>query len=111
MLARKTVVFTTFDRDDPAASRIARMFSSTRRVCAAMSPSIIWLINGSIGIWPAVNIKLPARIACEYGPIACGASSVTITVRFVGFGAAERDLAEWVGLRVTFFWVAMLDLL
>ena len=39
MSARNTVVRTTCAKDRPAASSSAPMFSRTRRVCAAMSPS------------------------------------------------------------------------
>ena len=39
-------------------------------------------VAGSSGIWPAVKTKLPLLIACEYGPIACGAFCVcTISTR------------------------------
>ena len=36
-------------------------------------------------IWPDVMIRLPARMPCEYGPIAAGAFSVAITFFNSGF--------------------------
>src|SRR5512146_1862155 len=88
MSVRNTVVFTTFANEVPAASRMALRFCSTRRVCAGTSPSISLLTAGSIGVCPAQNTRPFTRIACEYGPIALGASSVLMTVRFVALGAA-----------------------
>ena len=52
------------------------MLSSTRRVCAAMSPSTIWPVAGSSGTWPDTNSSWPARRAGEYGPMAFGASGL-----------------------------------
>ena len=51
------------------------MFSSTRRVCAAMSPSTSRPVAGSMGTWPEMNSSCPARSAGEYGPMAFGASA------------------------------------
>ena len=48
------------------------MFWKTRWVCAAISPSTICPVAGSIGTWPETNSSEPARMACEYGPIAFG---------------------------------------
>ena len=52
------------------------MLSSTRRVCAAMSPSTSCPVAGSSGTWPDTNSSCPARTAGEYGPIAFGASGL-----------------------------------
>src|ERR1700733_7574936 len=38
-------------------------------------------VVGSVGICPETNTNPLALIACEYGPIACGASFVEITSR------------------------------
>src|SRR5437762_8595311 len=52
----------------------------TRRVCAATSPSTIEPVAGSRAIWPEAKSRWPARIACEYGPIAWGASGLETDV-------------------------------
>jgi hypothetical protein len=64
MSRRKTVVFTTEGRLDPAASRTLLRFVRTCRVSAATSP---WtrLPSGRSAIWPEQKTKLPARVACE----------------------------------------------
>src|SRR5215470_15276045 len=41
-----------------------------------MPPSTIRIVAGSRGIWPEAKMKPFALIACEYGPMACGARSV-----------------------------------
>ena len=51
----------------------------TRSAWTVTSPSTSFIVAGSSGIWPAVNSRLPALIACEYGPIAAGASEVEMT--------------------------------
>jgi hypothetical protein len=51
----------------------------TRSVWATMSPSDIWPVAGSSAICPAVKRNPPLAIACEYGPIAAGASLVAMT--------------------------------
>src|SRR5579863_7002720 len=89
MSFRKTVTFTAFSSDDPAASAIALRFSSTRAVCFATSPSTNCPVAGSNATCPDKNTNPPALIACEYGPIAFGPFSVAITCFTfppVGFG-------------------------
>ena len=58
-----------------------RRFFSTRSVCAATSPGTIWPVAGSSGICPLRKTSPPARTACEYGPIAAGASFVAMGCR------------------------------
>ena len=59
-------------------------------VCSAMPPGTKAPVLGSIGICPEVNSMLPTRIACEYGPMAAGASGVdTADLALAG----EEDMA------------------
>src|SRR5579872_6535081 len=81
MLLRNTVERTTFSRLLPAALKIAERFLSTRSVWAETSPSSTCWVDGSIATCPETKTNPLARIACEYGPIACGASFVEITSR------------------------------
>src|SRR5450759_4505292 len=76
MSVRYTVVLTTLFKDDPELSSTALRFSSTRSVCAAMSPSTILPVAGSRGIWPLRKAKPFETTAWEYGPIAAGALGV-----------------------------------
>src|SRR6185436_15326570 len=76
MSARKIVVRTTSAKERSAARSSAPTLARTRRVCAATSPSIIWPVAGSMGIWPEMNSSCPARTAGEYGPMAAGASGL-----------------------------------
>src|SRR5690242_941403 len=46
-----------------------------------MSPSTSAPVTGSSGIWPEKYTVLPARTACEYGPMAAGARSVAMMLR------------------------------
>src|SRR5216683_3581052 len=48
-----------------------------------MPPAMNSPVTGSIGICPEAKIRLPARTACEYGPMARGARSVAI-ISFTG---------------------------
>src|SRR5580700_5794275 len=81
MFLRNTVERTTFSNPVPAACRIAERFLSTRSVWTATSPSITCCVAGSIATCPETKTNPLARIACEYGPIACGPSLVEITSR------------------------------
>ena len=66
MSARKTVVRTTsLEKSRPPAVSSAPMFSSTRRVCAAMSPVTSAPVAGSMGTCPETNSNWPARRADE----------------------------------------------
>src|SRR5690606_37856187 len=47
-------------------------------VCSVIPPLTTSMVAGSRAIWPAVKRKPPALTACEYGPIALGASEVAI---------------------------------
>ena len=51
------------------------------REIAAMSPATRAPVAGSRGIWPDTKSRLPARTACEYGPMAFGAASVVPACR------------------------------
>src|SRR5512137_693986 len=73
---------------------MAPMLSITRRVWAAMSPSIIPPVAGSRWPWPDTKSMLPARTPWEYGPIACGASFVLIAVRMEAPSGGLDDLAR-----------------
>src|SRR5688500_10488925 len=66
----------TLSRDEPAASRMARMLSRVRWVCDAMSPWSVAPVAGSMGPCPARKSRSPSTIACEYGPMGAGALSV-----------------------------------
>ena len=57
------MVFTTEPMELPAALSTAAKLPSTRRVCAATSPSISALVLGSIAIWPEQNTIPLATIA------------------------------------------------
>src|SRR5262249_13958840 len=52
------------------SSRMAFTFSSTRAVCARMSPGTRLPVAGSIGICPAQKSRSPTRTAWLYGPTA-----------------------------------------
>src|SRR6266568_5544888 len=77
MSASRSVTLTTSSSPPPAACATARRFSNTCRDCASV-PSRRLPVAGSSPIWPERYTVLPARIACEYGPIAAGAASVWI---------------------------------
>src|SRR5882724_6750465 len=81
MLLRKTVQRATFSNPEPAAWRTAARFFRTRSVCAAISPGTSRPVAASSATRQAVNTNPPALIACEYGPMALGASGVEITSR------------------------------
>src|SRR5947207_886057 len=78
MSASRSVTLTTSSSPPPAACATARRFSNTCRACASV-PSRRLPVAGSSPIWPERYTVLPARIACEYGPIAAGAASEWIT--------------------------------
>src|SRR5437667_11527209 len=80
---RKSVARTTFSRLLPAAFRMPARFFIARSVCAATSPAMNCWFAGSIATWPDTKTSPFTRIACEYGPIACGPSFVAITSRIV----------------------------
>src|SRR3954469_9559909 len=82
----------------PAASATATRLSNTRRVCRVMSPSTRLPVAGSSGIWPEKYTVLPARTACEYGPMADGAFSVAMVLRVMGDvldGSSQSIGAAW----------------
>src|SRR6266404_5254125 len=60
---------------------MAVRFLSTCSVCASMPPVIRLPVAGSSGICPEINTKPFALMACEYGPMACGALEVETTSR------------------------------
>ena len=62
------------------------MFWKTRRVCGAMSPATRLPVAGSMGTWPETNSRLPALMACEYGPDRRRADGVETACRIPGFG-------------------------
>src|SRR5688572_21951986 len=92
MSARYTVVRRTWSKEVPAASRIPARFRNTRCVGTVMSPSTITPLAGSSGIWPETKSSEPARIACEYGPMAAGAADVETASRIDGLRRLD-DLA------------------
>src|SRR5688500_8515279 len=82
MSTRKIVVFTTRSGPVPAAASTAtRLASAWRASAAASPPPTSSPLAGSSAICPEQKTIPPARIACEYGPIAAGAPSVEIAVR------------------------------
>ena len=74
----------TFSMVAPEASRTALQFSRDLRVCSSIVAGNA-PVAMSMGSWPDVMIRLPARMPCEYGPIAAGAFSVAITFFNSGF--------------------------
>src|SRR5262245_22646464 len=56
-----------------------------------MPPSTIRIVAGSRGIWPEANMKPFALIACEYGPMACGARSVCMLSILMIFRLVSSD--------------------
>ena len=73
-----TVVLTTESMLLPAASSRWERLVSACFACAA-EPSGISPVAGTTGMIPDVYTIPLTSIACEYGPIAAGASSVLIT--------------------------------
>src|SRR5690242_4418407 len=74
MSSMYTVVFTTFASVPPAAITAVLRFSRVTWVCVRMSPSPTSLPSGPIEAVPARKMRLPWRVAHEYGPIAGGSS-------------------------------------
>src|SRR5262245_34971580 len=70
---------TTLPSEEPAASRIACMFSHTWRVSAAMPPVTSVPVAGSVPSWPETKIHPPAAMAWERGTRAGGTLSVWTT--------------------------------
>src|SRR5712691_8824755 len=79
---RKTVVFSTWPRFTPAASRMPFTFCSTRSVCRRMSAPASSPVLGSSATCPERYKNPLARMACEYGPMGFGPRSVR-TVSFI----------------------------
>ena len=63
--ARVNEVYGSFfeGEDPPAASHTAERFSRQRRACPSISSLTISPVDGSSGIWPEQNSRLPLRIA------------------------------------------------
>src|ERR671931_1809100 len=68
----------------PAAAATAARLRNTRCVCPSM-PSASCMLAGSRPIWPERYTASPTRTACEYVPIASGASRVWIAVFMAGY--------------------------
>src|SRR5580700_10818288 len=83
MSFKYTVVFTVRSNDEPAASRIALIFSIISTVWRVMSSSITCPVFGSRAVIPATKTNPFALIACEKGPTGFGARSVEIARSFV----------------------------
>src|SRR6267378_1335107 len=75
---------TQCSRPSPAAAATAARLRKTRCVCPSM-PSASCIVAGSRPICPERYTVLPARTACEYVPIASGASRVWIAVFMAGY--------------------------
>src|SRR5919201_5593983 len=75
---------TQCSRPSPAAAATAARLRNTRCVWPSM-PSASCMLAGSRPIWPERYTVLPARTACEYVPIASGASRVWIAVFMAGY--------------------------
>src|ERR671928_1456989 len=75
---------TQWSRLSPEAAATAARLRNTRCVWPSM-PSAICMVAGSRPIWPDRYTVLPARTACEYVPIASGASRVWIAVFMAGY--------------------------
>src|SRR6516225_3545863 len=70
------------------------MLVRTRSVCGTIPPSTSWPVAGSNGICPEMNSSSPARMAWEYGPIACGAWGVLTAVCGTSGGLDDFVRAE-----------------
>src|SRR5215469_11448591 len=81
MLFRNTPQRTTFPSPLPAASRISERFRRTRSVCTAASPVTTCCVAGSMATCPETKTNPLALMACEYGPMACGAYLVEMISR------------------------------
>src|SRR5690606_21695942 len=86
MFFRKILVFTTFEKDDPASSRMAFRFFITWWASSLVPPGTISPVWGLVGICPEMNNKFCMEIAWLYGPIACGAFVVLIVFFILLFG-------------------------
>src|SRR5438105_2569910 len=76
MSARKMVVFSTCEKEVPAASSTALRLRSAWSAWAAVPPSTSLPVPGSLPSWPAVKTRPPLTIAWLYGPMLPGAASV-----------------------------------
>src|SRR6476620_10049399 len=63
-------------------------------------PSTSWPVFGSSGICPDMYSVLPARIACEYGPIAAGASGDWIACLAMAFSVEEHKFSSGAGATI-----------
>src|SRR3569832_329923 len=86
-----TVVLTTSFMVSPAPIRSSRTFLRHCAVCAATPPGAIDP-SGSSGVCPETNTISPEEIPCEYGPIALGALTVMIWVRFMSSPQRRQQL-------------------
>src|ERR671922_3035899 len=75
---------TQCSRPSPAAAATAARLRNTRCVWPSM-PSASCMLAGSRPIWPERYTVSPTRTACEYVPIASGASRVWIAVFMTGY--------------------------
>src|SRR5260370_42086298 len=80
---------------------MASMFLSTRSVCSAMPPEVTFPVAGSMATFPETNTIPAALMACEYGPIACGASLVAITSREFGIESFYHRDTEFAAVSLT----------
>src|SRR5579859_4197565 len=78
MSLSRMVVFTTWEKPMPAATRIAFRLCITWFVSATISEISIFPVAGLMAIWPDMNSRLPVWIAWLYGPIGAGASAVVM---------------------------------
>src|SRR6267143_4903179 len=76
MSLRNTEHRTTLSSEVPAACSTSLILSRTRRVWVLMSWPTICPVRGSNAVCPETKTNPFALIACEYGPMACGAASV-----------------------------------
>src|SRR5947209_2305584 len=83
MFCRKTVVFTSRSRPEPASSRIARRFANTCSVCSSIEPPGSSLSPAFNASCPETKTKPFARIACEYGAPWNGAGAASVRTTFL----------------------------
>lgn len=74
-MRKRTVVFATFSSELPLASTTAFILARACFACSSISPSTTFMESGFNGTHPETKTRLPALMACEYGPTADGASS------------------------------------
>src|SRR5438132_366944 len=93
MSIKSRVTFAMSSSVPPAAAATAFRLANTWRVCASV-PSRRLPVAGSSPICPDRYTVPPARIACEYGPIAAGAVALWIACLLMSYLLARCTLVR-----------------